>query len=132
MVSSSSVPRKKKSAALSSGIEKDKKTTKLFLIATLPTPHADVTIVRLSTTNVVQQQLPFLRIGHGQPVRGTKILADCFEAVLGEFGNALAGDFCRYQRVPCTDLLLPVFRVAVLFLVLPRTCIPWCLDLLRF
>eukprot|EP00752_Nemacystus_decipiens_P009190 g8210.t1 len=27
--------------------------------------------------------LPFLRIGHGQPVRGTKILADCFEAVLG-------------------------------------------------
>ncbi|CAM9293431.1 unnamed protein product [Ectocarpus fasciculatus] len=27
--------------------------------------------------------LPFLRIGHGQPVGGTKILADCFEAVLG-------------------------------------------------
>ncbi|CAM9135681.1 unnamed protein product, partial [Scytosiphon promiscuus] len=27
--------------------------------------------------------LPFLRIGNAQPVRGTKILADCFEAVLG-------------------------------------------------
>ncbi|CAB1117678.1 unnamed protein product [Ectocarpus sp. CCAP 1310/34] len=27
--------------------------------------------------------LPYLRIGHGQPVGGTKILADCFEAVLG-------------------------------------------------
>lgn len=33
----------------------------------------------------VQQQLPFLRIGNAQPVHGTKILADCFEAVLGEF-----------------------------------------------
>lgn len=65
---------------------------------------------------MVQQQLPFLRIGHGQPVRGTKILADCFEAVLGEFGNALAGDFCRYQRV-CTDLLLPV---------LPSCCLVSC------
>lgn len=38
---------------------------------------------------------PFLRIGHGQPVAGTKILADCFEAVLGAV-YVDAGD--------CTDL----------------------------
>lgn len=33
-------------------------------------------------------QFPYLRIGQGQPVRGTKILADCFEAVLGELLNS--------------------------------------------
>ncbi|CAM9504444.1 unnamed protein product [Pylaiella littoralis] len=48
-----------------------------------PRLHSTSNTARPIVFLVTQQQLPFLRIGNAQPVQGTKILADCFEAVLG-------------------------------------------------
>lgn len=53
-------------------------------------------------------QLPFLRIGQGQPVLGTKILGDCFEAVLGELFNA--GSISRNRL--CNTVLFGLYIYA--------------------